>query len=199
MVRRIFTDRAGGTDRPGDLPPAQRRPGAISERQADLGTLHAVPAAAQRGLHRPGLLQPHRDRPRPTARPDAPGRSREPARTGSRSTVPPIVTDEMFEAAGEVVDRQQPSGARAAPNQAQWLLRGWSGAAPAEWAPTATRCAAATAPGTGTTTAATTTRCAPAAKTVAAPNETSAPTRWTSSCSTRSNDVLLHPDLLALR
>ena len=63
VVRRIFTDRAGGltvreicrrlnTDRV-----------AISERQADLGTLDAVSAAAQRGLHRPGLLQPHRDRP----------------------------------------------------------------------------------------------------------------------------------------
>ena len=37
---------------------------------------------------------------------------------------PRIVSDELFEAAGTGRHRQQPSGARAAPNPAQWLLKG---------------------------------------------------------------------------
>ena len=83
-----------------------------------------------------------------------------------RIDCPRIVTDEVFEAAGRVaVDNSQWSPRRAEPGQ--WLLRGLAG--------------------TATTTAVTTTHCALAARTVAAPNATSAPTRSTSSCSTRSN------------
>ena len=151
----------------------------------DLGALHPVPAAAQRGLHRPGLLQPHRDHRRPAARPGAPGRSRARARTGSRSAAPASspTSSSRPPAASPTTT---PSGARAAPNPAPGCSRAWSSAGSATSAPTATRCAAATAPGTATTTAATTTRCAPAAKTAAAPNATSAPTRSTSTSSARS-------------
>ena len=46
---------------PRDLPAAQRRPPPLTDREGNLGALHPLPAAAQRGLYRPGLLQPHRD------------------------------------------------------------------------------------------------------------------------------------------
>ena len=58
---------------PPDLPPAQRRCRAHPDRQPrGVGHLHPGPDTAQRGLHRPHLLQPHRDRPGPPARPPLP-------------------------------------------------------------------------------------------------------------------------------
>ena len=124
----------------------------------DLGHIDAQPAAAQRGLRRPGLLQPHRDRC-PPAGPSR--RSRQVPATAEDWIPIDCPADRRRRARSRPPPgspRQQPSGARAAPNPAPWLLRAWSSAASAESAPTATRCAAATAPGTGTTTAATTTR-----------------------------------------
>ena len=99
---------------------------------------------------------------------------------------PRIISDELFQAASRVAtDNTKWSPRRAEPGP--WLLqRTGQMRRPAAWAPTATRCAAATAPGTATTTATTTTRCAPAAKTAAVPNATSAPTPSTSSSSTTS-------------
>ena len=66
--------RAGRRDHhPPDLPPAQRRRRAHPDRQPRrVGHLHPGPDTAQRGLHRPHLLQPHRDRPGPAARPPLP-------------------------------------------------------------------------------------------------------------------------------
>ena len=60
-TRRRHTD-------PRDLPPTST-PTACPRRPAGRpGALHDQPAAAQRGLHRPGLLQPHRIGPRPPSR-----------------------------------------------------------------------------------------------------------------------------------
>ena len=55
-----------------DLPPPQRRRDTVTDRQTHLGALHAVPAAAQRGLRRAGLLQPHRIGARPAPHPPHP-------------------------------------------------------------------------------------------------------------------------------
>jgi DNA invertase Pin-like site-specific DNA recombinase len=100
-------------------------------------------------------------------------------------TVPPIVADDIFQAAQQV-SRDNTQWSPAAPNPASGCCAAWSPAAPARSASTATRCAAATAPSTATTTAATTTRYAPAASIAAAPSATSAPTPWTPSSPTRS-------------
>ena len=72
VVRRIFTDRAAGTTVREICRTPQRRPGAVPDREADLAALHPVPAAAQRGLCRAGLLQPHRVGARPAAGPPQP-------------------------------------------------------------------------------------------------------------------------------
>ena len=63
-----------------DLSPAQRRRDTLADRQAHLGPLHALPAAAQRGLHRPGLLQPHRIGARPAPHPPQPAGPARPRR-----------------------------------------------------------------------------------------------------------------------
>ena len=63
-----------------DLPPAQRRRDTVTDRQTHLGPLHALPAAAQRGLHRPGLLQPHRIGARPAPHPPQPAGPARPRR-----------------------------------------------------------------------------------------------------------------------
>ena len=122
----------------------------------------------------------------PTAAPPmATGRCPVTARTGSRSTAResfPTSCSRPPPASPPIT----PSGARAAPNPASGCSKDSSNAAFAESAPTATRCAAATAPGTVTTTAATTTPCAPAANNIAARNATSAPTPWTPSSSITS-------------
>ena len=148
-------------------------------------TLHAEQAAAQRGLHRADLRQPHRSRPRPAPRASAAARSPAPARTGSPSRCPPSsMTRPSRRPGGSAATTA--SGAHAGPNPANGCCVAWSNAASARSARTATRGAAATAPGTATTTAATTTRSKPAGTTGAAPNATSAPTPSTRSCSTRS-------------
>ena len=66
--------RAGRRDHhPPDLPPAQRRRRAHPHRQPGrAGHLDPGPDTAQRGLHRPHLLQPHRGRPGPQPRPPLP-------------------------------------------------------------------------------------------------------------------------------
>ena len=65
VVRRIFSDCAAGiTAR--EIAAAVLTPMRYRHRPANPpGSLHAQPAAAQRGLHRPGLLQPHRFGARP--------------------------------------------------------------------------------------------------------------------------------------
>ena len=169
-----------------DHPPAGRRQGPAPGRpRPAVEHLHAEQAAAQRGLHRAGLRQPHRSRPRPAPRaaqqagPPPPrgldrhrgARHRRRARPSRRPGGSAATTA---------------SGARAGPNPANGCCVAWSSAGSAASARTATRGAAATAPGTATTTAATTTRSKPAGTTGAAPNATSAPTPSTRSCSTRS-------------
>ena len=107
-----------------DHPPAGRRPGPAPGRpRPAVAHLHAEQAAAQRGLRRAGLLQPHRSGPRPAPRAGAASRSPAPARTGSPSRCPPSSTSQTFEAAGRVSrDNSQWSPRRAEPGQ--WLLRG---------------------------------------------------------------------------
>ena len=80
VVRGIFTERAAGTTVREICRQPQRRWHRLADRQADLGTLHHLPAAAQRSLRRPCLLQPHRNRRRrragaahPAGRPPARG------------------------------------------------------------------------------------------------------------------------------
>ena len=99
---------------------------------------------------------------------------------------PRIISDELF--AGRRPSRHRQHQVEPAPRRTRrsGCSKDLSNAVFAALAPTATRCAAATAPGTATTTAATTTRCAPAANPAAAPNATSAPTRSMRSCSTTS-------------
>jgi DNA invertase Pin-like site-specific DNA recombinase len=98
---------------------------------------------------------------------------------------PRIISDELFQAAGRVAtDNTKWSPRRAEPGPG--CSKAWSNAVFAVWAPTATRCAAATAPGTATTTAATTTPSALAASPAAVPNAISAPTPSMPSCSTTS-------------
>ena len=107
------------------------------------------------------------------------------ARTGSRSTARESFPTSCSRPPLASLPRT-PNGARAAPNPANGCSKDSSNAAFAESAPTATRCVAATAPGTVTTIAATTTPCAQAANNIAARNATSAPTPWTLSSSTTS-------------
>ena len=125
VVRRIFDDdRRRRPLAARDHPPAGRRPGPPPGRpRPALGHLHAEPAAAQRGLRRPGLLQPHRSGPRPAPRASAASRSPAPARTGSPSRCPPSSTSHTFEAAHRAGrDNSQWSPRRTEPGQ--WLLRG---------------------------------------------------------------------------
>ena len=168
-----------------DLSPAQRRRDTVTDRQTHLGPLHALPAAAQRGLHRPGLLQPHRIGARPPPHPPHPAGLARPRRMDP-DRLPPHRLRRAVRRPPAESPPTTPSGARAAPNPAPGCSKDLSNAVFAVSAPTATRCAAATAPGTATTTAATTTRSAPAANPAAVPNATSAPTRSMRSCSTTS-------------
>jgi DNA invertase Pin-like site-specific DNA recombinase len=72
VVRRIFTDRAAATTvreicrrlNADAIPSPTGKP--------TWGPLHTQPAPAQRGLHRPGLLQPHRIGARPAPQPPQP-------------------------------------------------------------------------------------------------------------------------------
>ena len=100
-------------------------------------------AAAQRGLRRPGLLQPHRvgARPTPTRRSRQVPHERE---DWIPIDCPRVVSDELFQTAGQV-STENVSGARAEPSPAGGCSRAWSSAVSAGSAPTATRCAAATA------------------------------------------------------
>ena len=70
VVRRIFDDSAHGGHSLREIIRRLAADGVPSPTgsRADLGHLDAVAAAAQRGLHRAGLLQPHRGRPRPAPR-----------------------------------------------------------------------------------------------------------------------------------
>ncbi len=65
LTRRQMIDvllAAGYSSHPGDRPPTGRRPDPHTVRQtSDLAHIDDQLAAPQRGLHRPGLLQPHRD------------------------------------------------------------------------------------------------------------------------------------------
>ena len=80
VVRRIFTDRAAGITvreicrrlNADAIPSPTGKP--------TWGTLHALPAAAQRGLRRPGLLQPHRIGARPAPHPPQPAGPARPRR-----------------------------------------------------------------------------------------------------------------------
>ena len=144
----IFADRAAGTTVQEVYPWPQRRSGAVTDGEGDVGALHAVPAAAQRSLCGTGLLQPHRigaDR-QPAA---AAVRCRVTAPTGSGSTVPASSPTRCSRPCGS--QSTTANGARAGPIPEQWLLRGWSNAVPAASAPTATRCVAVTAAGTAIT------------------------------------------------
>ena len=98
---------------------------------------------------------------------------------------PRIVSDELFQPPA-ASPSTTPSGAPAAPNPANGCSKALSNAVFAVSVLGATRCAAATAPGTATTTAATTTPSALAENPAAAPNATSAPMPSTPSCSTTS-------------
>jgi site-specific DNA recombinase len=70
IVRRIFDDYTAGGLHPRDRQaPVRRRRAATHWATPDLGHLHHQPHAAQRGLHWQDLLQPHRGRPGPPARP----------------------------------------------------------------------------------------------------------------------------------
>jgi site-specific DNA recombinase len=89
---------------------------------------------------------------------------------------PRIVSDELFAAAGRVAT-DNTKWSPAAPNPASGCSKALSNAVFAVSAPTATRCAAVTAPGTASTAAATMTPSVLAGKPAAAPNATSAPTR----------------------
>jgi site-specific DNA recombinase len=62
VVRRIFRDTVAGGCSTGDRPPTGRRPDLHTDWQTgDLAHIDDQPAAPQRGIHRSGLLQPHRD------------------------------------------------------------------------------------------------------------------------------------------
>ena len=117
------TTAAAGHHHARDLPPAQRRRRAHPDRQAaPCGAPPPWPAAAQRGLHRAGLLQPHRGRPRPPPRPAQPPGPPPPRRLDPHR-LPAIIADETFEAAGRVSrDNAKWSPRRAEPGA--WLLRG---------------------------------------------------------------------------
>ena len=69
-----------GHHRARDLSPAQRRRDTVTDRQTHLGPFHDLPAAAQRGLRRPGLLQPHRIGARPPPHPPHPAGPARPGR-----------------------------------------------------------------------------------------------------------------------
>jgi hypothetical protein len=74
VVRRIFFDRAAGITvreicRRSTPMGCPRRPA------SHLGSLHGLSAAAQRSLHRPGLLQSHRIGARPASQPPQPARA----------------------------------------------------------------------------------------------------------------------------
>ena len=123
VVRRIFTDRAAGTT----VREICRRLNAdrvpSPTGKADLGHLHPAPAAAQRGLRRPGLLQPHRIGARPAARPPQPPGAARPRRLDP-DRLPTHRHRRRLRGRRTGRRRQQPSGAHAAPNPAQWLLKG---------------------------------------------------------------------------
>ena len=184
VVRRIFTDRAGGTT-------VREICRGLNADQVPSPTGKATwgTSTILRLLRNEAYIvgststAPNRC---PTGDPTAaPAKSPATAPTGSRSPVHVSSPTRRSRPPGGSRSTT-PNGAHAGPNRDGGYSRAWSNAVPAGWAPTVTRCAAVTAPGTTTTTAATTTHSAPAAKIAAAPNATSAPTPSMSSSSTRS-------------
>ena len=72
VVRRIFTERAAGTTIRQICRQLNADAVPTPTGSRTCGAPPPWPAAAQRGLHRPRLLQPHRGRPGPAARPPLP-------------------------------------------------------------------------------------------------------------------------------
>ena len=157
VVRRIFTDRAAGIT----VREICRRLNAdgIPSPTGKPTWGHSTMCRLLRNEAYIGRVYYNRTESVPDRRPTATGRSRATATNGSRSTAP-ASSPTSCSRPPAASPPTTPNGAHAAPNPASGCSKAWSNAVFAVSAPTATRCAAATAPGTATTTAATTTPCA---------------------------------------